>query len=321
MKINLAKQISKNKALASVLAILFILNFVPLTDKIADNYLDDALAASATAYLAARGINATISVLQDIEFSVGIMSGSPGEMLDPLNDLIERFSSVMLFATASLGIQKVMLEISGWAAFKILILILLTVLAIHYFYSQNCGKFIKQNMNIIYKCLILLLALRFVVPLMAIASSYVENTFIADQMNQGIADIQELNRTTASISKKDDDIQTPETSTNNADKVAAESVSGDDEASEANKSMLSMSFWKDSAGSVIGSISDAASSVNPKNKIETKISELKLQMSNSITSTTNLISLFIIQSVILPVLFLYIFLLGAKGLFRYDFSA
>ena len=37
-----------------------------------------------------------------------------GQILDPINDLIERFSSVMLVAASSLGLQILLLNITSW---------------------------------------------------------------------------------------------------------------------------------------------------------------------------------------------------------------
>ena len=39
---------------------------------------------------------------------------TPGQILDPINDLVERFSSVMLIASSSLGLQIVLLDILSW---------------------------------------------------------------------------------------------------------------------------------------------------------------------------------------------------------------
>ena len=65
------------------------------------------------------------SVIQDTEIAfspagVGVTL-AVGEILDPINDLIERFSFVMLVSTASLGIQKILLEVGIWFGFRLLL--------------------------------------------------------------------------------------------------------------------------------------------------------------------------------------------------------
>ncbi|HYE52008.1 MAG TPA: hypothetical protein VEB20_20605 [Azospirillaceae bacterium] len=68
--------------------------------------LEENLARAAALFATARGLNAAISVAQSAEVSAGVgVQGtvSPGQALDPVNDLVERFSSVMLTATVALS--------------------------------------------------------------------------------------------------------------------------------------------------------------------------------------------------------------------------
>ena len=60
-------------------------------------------------------INGVISIVQETGVSfqpggVGITL-SPGQLLDPLNDLIEQFSSIMLVVCVSLGMQLILLNL------------------------------------------------------------------------------------------------------------------------------------------------------------------------------------------------------------------
>lgn len=72
-----------------------------------------------TSFAVARGLNGIISVLQEMEigFSFGV-SGSmePGQILDPLNDLIERFSLAALTAATVLWTLRLLGEwmIAPW---------------------------------------------------------------------------------------------------------------------------------------------------------------------------------------------------------------
>ncbi len=72
---------------------------------LAAGQLDEAAERALQAFALARGINAVISVIQDVEigFTFGLAATlSPGEILDPVNDLVERFSLAMLVASALL---------------------------------------------------------------------------------------------------------------------------------------------------------------------------------------------------------------------------
>ena len=84
--------------------------------------LDDLAGAQAQAgfkravasFATARALNAVISVVQGTELSVqplGVgVTLAPGQMLDPLNDLVERFSDLMLMASVAFGVQLLLIE-------------------------------------------------------------------------------------------------------------------------------------------------------------------------------------------------------------------
>lgn len=72
----------------------------------AEQALETNLTRAAALFASARALNAVISVAQSAQVSAGVgVQGTlgPGQMLDPLNDLVERFSAVMLTATVALG--------------------------------------------------------------------------------------------------------------------------------------------------------------------------------------------------------------------------
>jgi len=76
------------------------------------------MARAAYTFALVKGLNGMISVIQGTEVAVspaGIgLKLSVGEIVDPINDLAERFSWVMLVSTTSLGIQRVLMEMRNW---------------------------------------------------------------------------------------------------------------------------------------------------------------------------------------------------------------
>jgi hypothetical protein len=71
--------------------------------------LDAAAERAIAAFAVARTINAVISVVQETEIGVSIGINTtlgPGQILDPLNDLIERFSTAALIAATLLWALK-----------------------------------------------------------------------------------------------------------------------------------------------------------------------------------------------------------------------
>lgn len=95
---------------------------VPVSEA-SQTYVDDRIQEATAAFLLARTLNAAISVLQssEVEFSAMLVSGTiqPGELLDPVNDLIERFSLVMLVCLSALTIYKLIITLASPFLFKI----------------------------------------------------------------------------------------------------------------------------------------------------------------------------------------------------------
>ena len=67
-------------------------------------------------------IDMAISLLQTLETEGGIMVASIslewGELLDPINDAVERLLSVMVWAVGSLALQLIIIEVASSSAFK-----------------------------------------------------------------------------------------------------------------------------------------------------------------------------------------------------------
>ena len=103
--------------LAAVLALTAISTHGTL-DTFADELLGETTAESFGLYVLARGINAAVSVFQSAEVNAVVGSLSVGEALDPVNDAVERFSSVMVLAIGSLLLQEVVLAFVSSAVFR-----------------------------------------------------------------------------------------------------------------------------------------------------------------------------------------------------------
>jgi hypothetical protein len=106
------------------LAVLVVLglNWMPGLDQRAEEYLIDAMADNLLIYATARSLNGIISVVQSIELSVSLGAGvavNLGEILDPLNDLVERFSAFVLYGLAGLGLQKLVLIATSGLVMKV----------------------------------------------------------------------------------------------------------------------------------------------------------------------------------------------------------
>ena len=105
---------------------------LPFLDLKADKYFTDTTTEAAIAYATVRGVNGVVSVLKEsqVEFSpagVGINIAA-GQILDPIDDMTERLSAVLVTALVSLGIQKVFMEIGEIAPLKAAALLFLLLI-------------------------------------------------------------------------------------------------------------------------------------------------------------------------------------------------
>jgi len=85
---------------------------VPL-DHHAEAYVDRALVEAGASYVGARAFERLLAIGGDISIGIGFIEGRPGQIFEPLRDLLDRFSTVVLVALGSLTLQKVMLELGS----------------------------------------------------------------------------------------------------------------------------------------------------------------------------------------------------------------
>ncbi len=149
--------------------------------------VDAGLKRALTSFAAARALNAVISVAQGTEVAVqpaGVgVTFTPGQALDPINDLVEQFSSLMLAASVSFGIQRALLGVGvHWV-----VSLLLTVAALGWVAVRWQGRMPPGWST---RLLVGLLLLRFAVPVVALASEAGFRAFLAQDYAAGQASIE-----------------------------------------------------------------------------------------------------------------------------------
>ena len=107
-------------ALTALICSAVAFNWLPTFDVFAQQYLTDTISSNAIVFTVVRTLNGVISVVQSAELSVGVASVNLGEIFDPINDLIERFSGLLLISLTALGIQQVILLLTTSSALKII---------------------------------------------------------------------------------------------------------------------------------------------------------------------------------------------------------
>lgn len=172
--------INKKIGIVIIVALLVALSWSGFSNKYSKQYIDNSIKNTAIVYATARGINAIVSVLQSSEFSVSFIGGvaiKVGEILDPVNDSIERFSEVVSFALVSLVLQKILANIVAQDLFNWL----LTVVAIVFIATL----YLKQNKYLAFfgKSLVLLVFTKFIFIVIILLNTALSVYYIDDDIN------------------------------------------------------------------------------------------------------------------------------------------
>ena len=101
-------------------AVVALAAYAPWADAKGEAYLQASFARTLAALAATRGLDSAISLAQSSELSFSFGPGGSlgiGQALDPVNDLVEQYGSLLLTSTTALGVQRLGLQISralGW---------------------------------------------------------------------------------------------------------------------------------------------------------------------------------------------------------------
>jgi hypothetical protein len=250
---------------------LLKMTYVKKIDDRGSQYFSETLKRAVYAFAIARAINGVISVVQDTKLAVtpagfGVAFGL-GEILDPINDLIERFSWIMLISTTSLGIQKIFMEVGIWFGFKILLTISMFVCLIGIWVP----RFSSVNfMSLGYKMVLVSIVIRFCIPAVAIISDEVYSLFLKEKYLESTESLEEIKR----------EIKNPNLLEQDTENRPGES-----------------GFWD----GLNRMYKDAKETAN----IRQRLALLKDAVSHCVTYTINLIIVFVLQTIVIPVLVLW----------------
>jgi hypothetical protein len=193
--------------------IVFISLFIIITsytiniDKQGESIVEDSLVNAIKVFAVAKGLNGAISLAQGTEINAAVLTITIGEVLDPINDLVEQFSWIMLASITSLGIQKILLNFVTGDIFTYIVVASIIILNIWMFVRFSNDIKIR---DIFFRVTIILIFLRFSIPVMSMLNSFVYEHYVKNdyniEMNQNLIDksSQEINNITQqTIADKD----------------------------------------------------------------------------------------------------------------------
>ena len=249
-----------------------------VADDAAEAYAEKAFKRALVTFAVARTLNGVISVAQGTEVAlepggVGVIL-SVGQVLDPINDLVERFSAVMLVAASSLGLQNILLKMTAWWGVTAALTIAVGfVIATVWSPRLTDSKYAAAASRI----LLVMLFVRFAVPLLIIGTNLVSDAFLATEQAAATA---ALEATRTEIEELNEDAEAPP---------------------DPDQSIM------DRLSSVID---DSLASMN----VADRLARLKESVSNASEHIINLIVIFVLQTIILPLVFIWLLVEALKGI-------
>ena len=158
------------------LAALVACSWLSPFDSVATDKVDAGLKRALVSFATARALNAAISVIQGTNVAIepaGIgVTLAPGEALDPLNDLVESFSNLMLVASVSFGIQHVLIGIGGHWLLSVFLTTATLLWCIFHFQQAPIPRWATT-------CLVVTVMLRFAVPAVTVGTDVLFQGFLA----------------------------------------------------------------------------------------------------------------------------------------------
>lgn len=159
------------------MAAVILCSWLKPMDSPAMQQVDSGLKRALVSFATARALNAVISVAQGTEASIQPLGFgvtlTPGQVLDPVNDLVEQFSNLMLAASVVFGVQKVLLSIASYWPVSFALTIVALGWTLTYFRQI-------QPPALLSRLLVILLMLRFAIPVVTIGTDLVWQKFLAN---------------------------------------------------------------------------------------------------------------------------------------------
>lgn len=255
---------------AGCLALVLIAG-LGIVDDFGREYTDRGFKRALLTFAVARSLNGVISVAQGTEVAIqpaGIgLNFAPGQILDPINDLIERFSWVMLASSTSLGLQKMLMGIFASKSFTVALGGVLLLFVLLLWFRGNKADWLRP---FVLKSAVFLLFLRFSIPAVALISEGVFRLFLEEQY---VASTEHIEQTTEEIGKinKSTEKSTPE--------LANETIIG-----------KARRFYESTASQM---------------DVQGYIERYKAAASEASEHAINLIVIFILQTILMPIVFIW----------------
>lgn len=166
-----------------LVAITFVAIFLSFSFTIDENakvLINDSFKQAIIVFSSAKALNGVISLAQGTQLDLPFVIVAIGEVLDPINDLVEQFSLVMLASMTSLGIQKILLNFVTNDIYNYTLLFFIILSNIWLFKRFNKDEKLR---GVFFKITLVLIFLRFAIPSISYVNDISYNYFVKPQFN------------------------------------------------------------------------------------------------------------------------------------------
>ena len=191
--------------LVFLIASVLIISWAGVLDDISAEILNDSLINAIATYGSARLINGLVSVLQSTTVEAGALfvkgSLNIGQMLDPVNDAVERLSNIMTVAIGSIVLQKTLLAITSSLLFNVVLTVSGLGLAI--------SSYIKDApyMQMLSKLFVFLVFIRLSLGFMLLLNLAVDQSYLSGKIDKNEQEMKTLSsRVDGEIAKNNEKI-------------------------------------------------------------------------------------------------------------------
>jgi len=275
------------KVLLSVVLLLFLLLSLSFSiDESVMKLQEEAMDRAMIAFGLAKALNAVISLIQGTELSftpVGVgLVFSVGEVLDPFNDMVERFSWVMLGASVSLGVAKLLLVLSA----KLFLQIVLGVSVLISLSLLWFNKF-HNSYTLVYalKFFVLIILLRFGALVFVYSSALLYTSTLENEYKQASKIVEKTQSQLQELHKQNEMII------------------------ESNKN-----------DGFFDGVSSKYNKIIQNLNISKQLEDLEKSINDASKKIVSLITIFVVETLLMPLLFLYFMIISIKFVLRVEIS-
>ncbi len=161
-------------------------------------------------YAAARSLDAAVSLAEGTELAlepggVGVTI-SAGEILEPIDDLVEQFSTLMLVSATSLGIQSLLVRASAWGPLVLLMVVFLLARVVVAFVPERVPAPLAR---VVTAGTVLLLVARFAVPAYALGTSLLFERVLQPGQEEAVAALESAGADVRAMDQLDEERPAP----------------------------------------------------------------------------------------------------------------